>query len=200
MLNRVISVAFIALYALLVHLALIFSHALLTAIAPAVLLTGVLWAGLVNRHFIAWIVYLVGCAVIGVAALTHMSLALILLPPVLIPLALLYVFGRTLLPGKEPLITAIGEASRGPLTDTMRRYTARLTAIWCLIFTLLLVSTLLLTSTQAPATWSWYINVSNNLLVGVFFIGEFYWRKCKFPEHNHPGFFEYLRIIATTKV
>ena len=51
----------------------------------------------------------------------------------------------------------------------------------------------LLLPALAPLAWlpAWQLPLSVAL-----FIGEFYLRKRLFPTHNHPGFKEYLMIVA----
>ena len=110
-------------------------------------------------------------------------------------LGLAWIFLSTLLPGREPLVTAIGEASRGPLDSAMRAYTRGVTLFWggylvlasaCTLFQLFnakLVDNRLLSS--APL-----------VLAGVLFIVEYLLRRWKFPHHNHPAFIPYLLIVA----
>lgn len=123
---------------------------------------------------------------------------LIALPPILLPLFILFVFAQSLLPGREPLVTAIGEASRGPLTQAMRNYTHKVTLCWTLLLSYFVLSALIFTISAPQWVWSLMVNGFNHLLVGVFFVGEFVYRKHKFPEHNHPGFIEYIKIVFTS--
>lgn len=110
-------------------------------------------------------------------------------------LALALWFLRTLLPPHTALITAIGEASRGPLEPALRLYTRRMTAMWGLLLLACGLISLgyLLLPALAPLAWlpAWQLPLSVAL-----FIGEFYLRKRLFPTHNHPGFKEYLMIVA----
>ena len=115
--------------------------------------------------------------------------------PVLIPLMLLGIFGATLLPGKTPLVTAIGEAARGTLDVSMRQYTRRVTWIWTLTFIFLTTEAIILTLLDHELAWSWLINVVNPALLVTIFVGEFIYRKHRFPNHRHPKFMEYLNIV-----
>lgn len=200
MLNRVIAIILIAAYPLLVHVSLVFAVPQLLFIAPMLFLAGVCWQGLVNRNHRVWLVFCLLCAAIALLEYLDLTLYLLFLPPVVIPLLLLVIFGRTLISGREPLITAIGEAARGPLSQSMRTYTRRLTQLWCLVFVTMILWSAILPWLEQPELWSWFTNIINYGVVGVLFVGEFMLRKKLFPTHNHPGFFEYLHIIARANI
>ena len=200
MLNRVIAITLIAAYPLLVHIALVFTVPQLLFIAPMLFLAGICWQGLVNLNKTVWLIFSLLCVVILLLEYLDLTLYLLFLPPVVIPLLLLFIFGRTLHSGREPLITAIGEAARGPLSVAMRTYTRRLTQLWCVVFVVMIVWSAILPWLEQPELWSWFTNIINYGVVGVLFVGEFMLRKRLFPNHNHPGFFEYLRIIARANI
>lgn len=200
MFNRILAIALVVAYPLLVHVSLVFAIPQLMFIAPLVFLTGAFWYGLIARHLLAWTLFIVSCAGILLVEYLGLTLYLLYLPPILLPLLLLVIFGRTLVGGREPLITAIGEAARGPLSAAMRRYTRRLTLLWCLVFVTMVVWSVILPWLEQPELWSWFTNVINYGVVGVLFVGEFILRKKLFPTHNHPDFFEYLRIIARARI
>jgi uncharacterized membrane protein len=199
-LNRVLAVALVVAYPLLVHISLLFDLPTLLFIAPLVFLTGAFWYGLIARNKIAWLVFGMLCCCIWLVEYFGLTLYLLYLPPILLPLLLMYIFGRTLVNGREPLITAIGEAARGPLSPSMRHYTRRLTQLWCLVFITMATWSAILPTLEQPELWSWFTNIINYGLVGVLFVGEFILRKKVFPTHNHPGFLEYLRIIANARI
>lgn len=200
MLNRIITVVLIAAYPLLVHLALVLSVPQLLFIAPLLFLTGIFLHSLRAGNTRAWLAFGVLCGIVLLLEWLDLTLYLLFLPPVIIPLLLLFVFGRTLRSDREPLITAIGEAARGPLSPAMRHYTRRLTQAWCAVFVVMILWSALLPTLQQPELWSWFTNIINYGVVGVLFVGEFMLRKKIFPSHNHPGFFEYLRIIASANI
>lgn len=200
MLNRLLTVGLIAAYPALVHIALVFELPQLLVIAPLLFLTGVFLHSLRAGSKRAWLIFSLLCAAILLVEYLGLTLYLLFLPPVVIPLLLLFVFGRTLHSNREPLITAIGEAARGPLSPAMRHYTRRLTQLWCLVFLVMLIWSAILPTLRQPELWSWFTNIINYGVVGVLFVGEFMLRKKLFPTHNHPGFFEYLRIIASANI
>jgi uncharacterized membrane protein len=127
---------------------------------------------------------------------------LYLLLPGIVPLALLVVFAMTLRPGSEALVTRIGEQARGPLSEEMRHYTNRLTLLWCVVFGVLAVQAIVLfmlrgLGQQEEVTESVLVNIVTPLVVTGLFVGEFFIRKKRFPDHDHPGFFDYLAIVRT---
>jgi uncharacterized membrane protein len=199
-LNRVLAIALVVAYPLLVHISLVFNLPKLLFVAPLVFLTGAFWYGLITRNKLAWLVFAALCSAILLIEYFGLTLYLLYLPPIVLPLLMLYIFGRTLTKGREPLITAIGESARGPLSPAMRHYTRRLTQLWCLVFMIMAFWSAILPLLEQRELWSWFTNIINYGLVGVLFVGEFMLRKKVFPTHNHPGFLEYLRIIASARI
>lgn len=111
-------------------------------------------------------------------------------------IALAAYFLHTLIPPHTALITAIGEASRGPLGPQLRAYTRAITWFWGVFLLLcgaVALGQLFAVQVLKPLYWlpAWQLPVS-----AAVFVGEFYLRKRLFPAHNHPGFREYLSIVA----
>src|SRR5688572_6735921 len=100
---------------------------------------------------------------------------------------LAWFFGRTLLAGREPLITRIARVSDPGLAPALCRYTRRLTAVWCGYF-VLAASTFLL--------WGEAL-AGGGLLVWagtiVLFVGEHWLRPLLFPGERFPGLRQQLR-------
>ncbi|MES2822093.1 MAG: hypothetical protein V4732_00730 [Pseudomonadota bacterium] len=195
MLKHFFSIALIAVYPALVHASVIFAMPSLQVVAVIFFLVGIFWPSLLRGRLIPWLVFSALTTTILLLGYFKLTLYLLYLTPIVIPLALLIFFGRTLLPGRIPLITAISDAARGPLTPEMQKYTKLLTQLWCVIFLLLILWSIILACLQRPDLWSWFTNVINYGLVGAFFVIEFIVRKKLFPEHNHPSFLQYIRII-----
>ncbi len=96
------------------------------------------------------------------AALTHTLMYVLLLT----------LFGTSLLPRREPLVTRFARQIHGPLADGVRHYTRVVTRAWCVFFALqLLVSALLFTWAPLP-WWSLFVNVLNLPLVCMMFLAE----------------------------
>lgn len=99
-------------------------------------------------------------------------------------LFLLWLFGRTLLPGREPLITQISRRVNGHLYSEVVGYTRWVTVAWCTYFFLQVLVSLLLYVFASLASWSFFINVLNLPLLVVMFVVEKACRTALFP--NHP--------------
>ena len=96
-------------------------------------------------------------------------------------------FGRTLRPGQVPLIERIARVSEPAMTLPLRRYTRRLTAVWCGYF---VIAALLSVSIGhlLPGT-----GVLVLLGSAVLFVGEHWLRPRLFPGQAFPGLAQQLR-------
>ncbi len=105
---------------------------------------------------------------------------IILLPPVLLNGLFLFAFGRTLLPGREPLITRFSRLEWDTLTPDLERYTRRLTIGWTALFALALVASILFAVYADLATWSWFVNLGGPAVFLVYFLSEHLYRMHRF--------------------
>lgn len=89
------------------------------------------------------------------------------------------IFGVTLLPGREPLITTFSRLGRGYLPDEVIPYTRRLTVIWTVVMSAL---TLALTGVALlhPGWLGSAVTLSIALIVTLF-VGEHWVRHRTFP-------------------
>jgi uncharacterized membrane protein len=100
---------------------------------------------------------------------------------------LAFFFGRTLRPGRTPLIERIASVSDPELTDPLRRYTRRLTAVWCAYFVVAALLSLAVGRSWAGAGgWVW-------LGTFVLFVGEHRLRRLVFPGKSFPGLVQQVR-------
>jgi len=106
--------------------------------------------------------------------------------------ALALLFGRTLLPGQQALISAMAERVHRGLTPTLATYTRRLTAAWTAYFVGVALTSLLLFVAAPLEVWSLFANVITPLLLVGFFAGEHLLRY-----RWHP---EFERISVTTVI
>lgn len=113
--------------------------------------------------------------------------------PILIFLALMWLFGQTLLPGRRPLITAIADAMRGPLPDAVARYTRRLTLAWSGLFAVMALINLLLALFAPPVLWSLFANFINYLIIGLVFVLEWLFRRWHLGDEETLSLRQYLR-------
>ena len=89
---------------------------------------------------------------------------------------ILTVFGASLLPGREPLITAIARKIHGALRPDIVVYTRRVTIAWCCFFAFQLTVSLTLFFRAPMVVWSFYVNVLDLPLVALMFTGEYLYR------------------------
>jgi uncharacterized membrane protein len=95
---------------------------------------------------------------------------------------LAWTFGRTLLPGRLPLITALAERVHRVFTPAMRRYTEAITRTWTLYFLVMIGISLVLYSLAPWSWWSLFCNLLTPLAVAGLFVGEHLWRYWRHPD------------------
>jgi uncharacterized membrane protein len=114
-------------------------------------------------------------------------------------MSLLWFFGRTLLPGHEPVITRLARTVHGHLPDYITEYTRHVTAAWCVFFAGQIVLSGLLYAFASLAAWSLFVNVLNGPLVVLMFVGEYLWRLYRYPRFQHSSLMEVIRVFARRK-
>ena len=142
------------------------------------------------------------------------------LPLLLVPVAFIglvaWMFGRTLRPGRVPLITRIvtvlDEVAVERVEPALAAYTRALTLAWTVLLLVLAAVNLALAmiaspdgllaelGLQAPVTitrtqWSWFANLFNYGFIAAFFVIEFQVRKRRFPG-RYPSFAAFLRRLG----
>jgi len=101
---------------------------------------------------------------------------IVALPPVLIHGWLAWMFGSSLLPGREPLIRRFSRLSRGTLPPELETYTRRLTVIWTVMLTIMTVVSLLLGLFAPLPVWSWTVNIAMPVFSASIFLLEHAYR------------------------
>ncbi len=109
----------------------------------------------------------------------------VFVPPLAINLLLVWFFGRTLVPGREPLVTAIARFVRGRLDPEVARYTRHVTWAWCGFFAANAVVSAALAALAPLAAWSLYTNVLATPLFVLAFAAEYAYRRRRFPALEH---------------
>jgi uncharacterized membrane protein len=111
-------------------------------------------------------------------------------------LFLLWLFGRTLLSGKEPLISQISRHINGQLMPDIIEYTRHVTIAWCIFFALEVIASLLLYVFAPLAAWSFFINVLNLPLLIFMFVGEKAYRTLRFPNHPKTSILKAIEVYS----
>jgi uncharacterized membrane protein len=106
-------------------------------------------------------------------------------PPVAMNLILLWFFGRTLVPGREALVTSIARLVRGALAPDVERYTRQVTWAWCGFFAANAAISLVLAAAAPLEAWSLYANVLAYPLIALMFAAEYAYRRQRFPALEH---------------
>ncbi len=125
----------------------------------------------------------------------------VVLPPVLIDLALCWLFGRTLRRGAEPLITSFARhAHGGVLPPDLPAYTRRVTLAWTLLFAAMAAAAAWLAAFGPLRAWTLFVTIVSPALIAALFLGEFAWRRVRFRHHppqRLADMLQYLRLPAT---
>jgi uncharacterized membrane protein len=165
-------------------------------------LTLVAWTlALISRRFV--VAGLAGAAVLGLTLWIAGRFPGLLLftPPIVINLALCALFARTLRRGEEPLVSRFARLSRGGrLAPDLVRYTRNLTRAWASFFLLMAVVSATLAVTAPLATWSLFSNLVNYLLVVVFFVVEYLYRRLRYRHHPHASPWQMILSLRNYKL
>lgn len=126
---------------------------------------------------------------------------LLYVPPVAINLALCTVFARTLRRGREPLVSHFARIGRGgQLAPDLARYTRNLTRAWAGFFVLMAAISATLAVTGPLAAWSLFSNILNYLLVVLFFVLEYVYRRVRYRHHAHISPWQMICRLRNYKV
>ena len=90
---------------------------------------------------------------------------------------LTWLFGRSLRPGHEPLVTAMAAEVEPGLTDDMRRYTRLVTWLWTLYGPVQIAVSLILLASARVAVWSAFVNLVDPLLLVCLLLAEYGFRR-----------------------
>lgn len=97
-------------------------------------------------------------------------------------LFLLWYFGSTLAPGREPIITRFARRVHGALQPAMERFTRQLTIAWCAFFAAQLIASAMLYAFASLNAWSLFINLLNLPLLALMFVGQSVYRSLRYPD------------------
>lgn len=155
----------------------------------------ILSPGLLKGSPWAWLLLAgVGLVAYWAVAGDHQALSYFL-PQILVSLFLMVVFGRTLRPGRVPLITRIAIAIHDGDSDVPMRYTRGVTILWVVVFALL-VSEGLVLAWMSPDIPLRQVSLASYALVTFFVLAEYAYHNWRYPSPAHRGLPDFLRHLA----
>jgi uncharacterized membrane protein len=110
---------------------------------------------------------------------------------------LLVLFGRTLLPGREALVSRLARRFRDPLPPAVARYTRGVTWAWCLFAGGQLAGSAALLLWGREAVWSLFINALDLPLVVAMFAAEYACRLVMVAPADRVGPLEAIRAFSS---
>jgi uncharacterized membrane protein len=188
-------------YPVLVHVGVWLHSLLLQWIALVCLLIAVFSAPLKQRRVWAWSALVCGATALYLLIIRGHGMYALYLPPIAIPLLIFWLFARSLRSGATPLVSQIAETMRGnPLPEVLRAYTRHVTQWWCAIAIGLMISAIVSAIWASPELWSTITNVIHYLIMGVFFVLEFAYRRVKYAELEPWGLVQYLKRLTRARI
>jgi uncharacterized membrane protein len=171
---------------LALHAAVLHGNPWLVALISAAIAANFIWLA-ARKALPWWLIVAVGGAALAAASLDRQIAArLAFLPPILIYVFLGWAFARTLVPGREPLVTRIARLVReGELPGALVLHTRRVTWLWAVALALMAAISLALARFAEPATWSFFTNILSYALLGLLFVLEYLYRRVRYPEIRH---------------
>jgi uncharacterized membrane protein len=168
------------------------------ALALLATLAAYIVASLCVRHPLRWL----APPAAGVAVFLAAPPAewLLFVPPILINAMLAWLFGRTLVHGRMPLIARFAVMEQSTLSDELAAYTRTLTWLWTLLFIAAALFSFALAMSGHRDAWSLFTNFINYLLVAVLFLGEFVYRRLRFRNYRHHSPLQLLRNVRGTNL
>ncbi len=103
-----------------------------------------------------------------------------LLPQLAMCIGVAWLFGRTLLPGREPLITRVARTVHGELPPEIVRYTRNVTLAWAVFMAGMAITSVVLFALAPAAVWSVFANLLFLPLLGLMFLAEYTYRVLRY--------------------
>jgi uncharacterized membrane protein len=188
-------------YQLLVHSAIMDGQPgyLRIALACVPLIALAFWAMRYARHARLWTLFLLVAAV-TVYAIEHQAglglAAAYGIPHAAVYLSLSWMFGRTLVAAREPLITGFARRIHGSLPPEMDAYTRHVTIAWCVFFIAQPVISAVLLAWAPLDAWSFFVNVLNLPLVVAMFAAEYLYRVTRYRHFPHASILKGVQMFT----
>ena len=204
-------------YPVFAHLASARADGGWAAIAMADIVLLLLLEPLLKRRVWALVAVALCLACLWIVSQSRYALVPLLAPPVVFIVLAAWLFGRTLVKGRVPLITRIVEGlyAQGamPMTPALYRYTRQLTIAWTLMLSVLAIANLALALCAVPSgllaqlghpvawsvtdeQWSLFANILNYGIVGLFFFIEYQLRVRRFPHRPYRNAGQFVQQMA----
>ena len=122
----------------------------------------------------------------------------VFLPSLAVNLLLAWFFGRTLAPGRIPLVTSFARLvhDSSTLAPERERYTRQVTWAWCVFFLANVGISVALAAFAPLAVWSLFANVLAAPLVAAMFAAEYAYRRRRLAGLEHVPLAAVLRRLA----
>ncbi len=185
-------------YPVLSHLSAVTGEPGLAAVALAL----VAW-GLFAARMRPLLAALLGALVLalGLALTVLFPAAVLYVPPLAIYLGLCATFAASMRRGREPMVSLFARLERGgELPPELVRYTRILTGLWVLFFAAMASVSLGLALWGTVDAWSIFTNFVSYVLLALFFVAEYLFRRWRYPNHQHAGLVEFLRRIPSYRI
>jgi uncharacterized membrane protein len=193
--SRIFTVVACCAYPALSHLSAVTRDPRWAATGIALLAWGVLATRL--RALVASLFALLTLG-FGLAVALMIPDAILYVPPLAVYLALGAMFALTLRQGEVPIVSRFARIARGgALPLDLERYTRTLTGLWIVFFVLMAAVSLGLAISGPLEAWSLFTNLLSYVLIALFFVVEYAFRRIRFRHHVHGGFVEFLRRIPS---
>jgi uncharacterized membrane protein len=115
---------------------------------------------------------------------------------VAIHVLLAFVFGLTLLGGRESLVTALARRVHGTMTPAMAAYSRKVTVVWTAYFVAMALLSLALYALAPFASWAAFANLATPLAMIALFVGEYLLRYRLHPEFERATLSQALNAYA----
>ena len=136
-------------------------------------------------------------ALTGIASLYVRTVHALFLPPVLINLGLLAVFGATLRPGAVPLVERLMHvAYQDKLPPGLPQLARRLTWLWVFFFVAMLALAVGLALLAPLEVWSLFVNVLYYFFVAAMLLGQHFYRHVRFHRYGSVTLWQVARNLA----
>ena len=213
--SKILTAVLAIAYPIVAHIAVAKSSLPLTVAAVALLAGTIVVPGLLHRSKAAWIALPIVIAACVWLSRSHLPALPLFIAPILVPTFLAWLFGQSLAAGRTPLIEQFIRAlhrEREP-DPAVWAYAGRLTKLWTGFFILMATTNFALALIAAPdglllasglhppftvprEGWSLFANCIGYVLVAVFFVVEYAYRRYRFPQQPYRNMYDFLRQMA----